>query len=282
MFLTGQEGNLLIQRFANQAAGIDLSYPRWMLGGIVPGLVALSIVPDIIYKIFPPEIRTTPKASEMAQAELDLMGPLKRHEKIMLLVFFLVASLWTTTRFHGIDYSAVAMCGVCVLLLSGAIDWEDVMSERAAWDVFIWYGGMVRMAEALGESGVTKRFAEAASTFTAGWRWWAALTVLALIYFYAHYAFASISAHALAMYTPFLLVIIAAGAPAGLAVPLLAYISNVSAGLTHYGTTPGPIYFGAGYVSQQTWWKLGFIASVPNIVIWSVVGLVWWKIIGFW
>ena len=282
MFLTGQAGNLLIQRFANQAAGIDLNYARWMLGGIVPGLVALSITPLILYRIFPPEVKTTPRASEIARAELELMGPLKFQEKMMLLVFFLVASLWTTTKFHGIDYAAVALCGVCVLLLCGAIDWQDVMSERAAWDVFIWYGGMVRMAEALGESGITRRFAEAASTFTTGWRWWAALIVLALIYFYAHYAFASISAHALAMYTPFLLVIIAAGAPAGLAVPLLAYISNVSAGLTHYGTTPGPIYFGAGYVSQQTWWRLGFIASIPNILVWSIVGLVWWKIIGFW
>ena len=141
---------------------------------------------------------------------------------------------------------------------------------------------MVRLAEALGESGITKRFAESASNFTTGWQWWAALAVLALIYFYAHYAFASISAHALAMYTPFLLVIVAAGAPAGLAVPLLAYISNLSAGLTHYGTTPGPIYFGAGYVSQQVWWKLGFIASIPNILIWTIVGLVWWKVIGFW
>jgi DASS family divalent anion:Na+ symporter len=141
---------------------------------------------------------------------------------------------------------------------------------------------MVRMAEALGETGITKRFAEAASNLTVGWRWWAALAVLALLYFYAHYAFASISAHALAMYTPFLVVIIAAGAPTGLAVLLIAYFSNLSAGLTHYGTTPGPIYFGAGYVTQQDWWRLGLIASVPNILIWTAVGLVWWKLIGYW
>jgi divalent anion:Na+ symporter, DASS family len=282
MFLTGQAGNLLIQRFASQAADIDLSYTRWMAGGIVPGLVALAVTPVLLYRIFPPEIRSTPRASEIAQIELDLMGPMKRQEKVMLLVFALVASLWITTRLHGIDYAAVAMFGVCILLLNGAIDWEDILAERAAWDVFIWYGGMVRLAEALGESGITRRFAEGASNFTSGWQWWAALAVLALIYFYAHYAFASISAHALAMYTPFLLVIVAAGAPAGLAVPLLAYISNLSAGLTHYGTTPGPIYFGAGYVSQQVWWKLGFIASVPNIIIWTIVGLVWWKLIGFW
>ena len=84
------------------------------------------------------------------------------------------------------------------------------------------------------------------------------------------------------MYTPFLVVILAAGAPPGVAVLLLAYFSNLSAGLTHYGTTPGPIYFGAGYVSQRTWWRIGLIVSVANILIWSLVGLVWWKLLGWW
>ena len=74
MFLTGQAGNLLIQRFAFQASGIDMSYTRWMAGGIVPGLVALAIVPVILYRIFPPEVRSTPRASEIAQAELDAHG----------------------------------------------------------------------------------------------------------------------------------------------------------------------------------------------------------------
>ena len=57
MFFTGQAGNLLIQRFANQAADIDLTYTRWMVGGIVPGLVALDVTPLLLYRVFPPEIR---------------------------------------------------------------------------------------------------------------------------------------------------------------------------------------------------------------------------------
>jgi DASS family divalent anion:Na+ symporter len=64
------------------------------------------------------------------------------------------------------------------------------------------------------------------------------------------------------MFIPFLAVTVAAGAPAGLTVLLLAYFANLSAGLTHYGTTPGPIYFGTGYVKQSNWWKIGLIASV--------------------
>jgi DASS family divalent anion:Na+ symporter len=162
------------------------------------------------------------------------------------------------------------------------LSWEDVISERAAWDVFIWYGGLVRMAEALGETGITKRFAEASAGFTSGWKWWAALGVLLLIYFYAHYGFASITAHATAMYIPFLTVILVAGAPPYLAVLSLAYFSNLDASLTHYGTTPAPIYFAAGYVTQRRWWWMGLLASLINIPIWVIFGFAWWKLLRLW
>jgi DASS family divalent anion:Na+ symporter len=138
------------------------------------------------------------------------------------------------------------------------------------------------MAEALGETGLTQRFAQAAAELTAGWPWAWALAGLLLVYFYSHYGFASITAHASAMFTPFLVVILAAGAPPWLAVLLLAYCSNLMAALTHYGTTPGPIYFGAGYVPQATWWRLGFAVSVVNLLIWAVVGGAWWKALGRW
>ena len=282
MFLTGQASNPLIAKFAAQTAGVEISYTKWILGAIVPGILSLLVVPLMLYRLFPPEIKHTPAAAEFAANELRQMGPLQRSEKLMLVVFALVASLWMTSALHSVHYAVVAMVGISVLILGGVLTWEDALAERGAWDVFIWYGGLVRMAEALGESGLTKRFADVAAGLTTGWMWWAALAALLLIYFYAHYGFASITAHATAMYAPFLAVIIAAGAPPIASAVLLAYSSNLMASLTHYGTTPGPIYFGAGYVRQQTWWRLGLIASIPNILIWVFVGFLWWKILGWW
>lgn len=282
-FLTGQAGNLVIQRLARQQTGIDLNYTTWMIGGIVPGVVTLIVTGYILYRFFKPEVTATPGAADFARRQLAAMGPTSPAEKLMLVVFALTGILWATTgRLHTIDYSVVALLGICLLLIFSVVDWKDLMAERAAWDVFIWYGGMVRMAEALGETGLTRLFADYAATLTAGWKWGAALAVLSLIYFFAHYAFASITAHALAMYLPFLIVVIAAGAPPFLSVALLAYFSNLSASLTHYGTTPGPIYFGTGYVSQQTWWRLGLLAAFPNILIWVTVGMAWWKLLGWW
>ena len=282
MFLTGQASNPIIARFAQEVTGIDVTYARWAIGAIVPGIVSLIAVPWLIYRVFPPEIKHTPAASEFASEELDAMGPMKWSEWLMLAVFGVVAALWMTNRFHGIDYAAVALLGISVLLITGVLDWEDLITEKAAWAVFIWYGGLIRMAEALGQTGLTKRFAEAAAGLTTGWKWWVALASLLLIYFYAHYVFASITAHVTAMFVPFLIVILAAGAPPYLAVLSLAYFSNLAAAQTHYGTTPAPIYFGSGYTTQRTWWWLGLVTSVTTILIWSIVGVAWWKLLRLW
>jgi len=282
MFLTGQASNPIIARFAQEVTGIEITYARWAIGAIVPGIVCLLLVPWVLYRVFPPEVKHTPGASALASEELRAMGRPKWSEWLMLLVFLLVSILWMTSKLHGIDYAAVALLGISVLLITGVLDWDDLISEKAAWGVFIWYGGLIRMAEALGQTGITKRFAEASASLTTGWKWWLALAVLLQIYFFAHYAFASITAHVTAMFVPFLIVILAAGTPTYLAVLSLAYFSNLAAALTHYGTTPAPIYFGAGYTTQRTWWTLGLITSLITIAVWTIVGFTWWKVLKLW
>jgi DASS family divalent anion:Na+ symporter len=42
------------------------------------------------------------------------------------------------------------------------------------------------------------------------------------------------------------------------------------------------VYFGVGYIGQSTWWKIGLIMSAVNVFVWLTVGMVWWKLIGFW
>src|SRR5258705_1143896 len=113
-----------------------------------------------LYCFYPPKIKQPPAAAKFAADELKQMGRMKSGEKLMLIVFALVASLWMTTALHGINYAAVALLGICVLLLFGALNLHDVISERGAWDVFIWYGAFVRMAEGLGGTGITQQFAE--------------------------------------------------------------------------------------------------------------------------
>jgi len=281
-FLTGQASNMMIRSLAGQQTSIDMNYSAWFVAAIVPAAVSLLVIPQMIYRFFPPEIKETPNAVEFARKELKELGPLSRQQKILLGVFVVVVLLWVTSPFHEIDATVIALLGIAFLLITQVLDWSDVTNETHAWEVFIWYGGLVMMASELGKTNLPKLFAEGVAGQMKGWSWITALIVLALIYFYSHYGFASITAHVAAMFVPFLVVSIAIGAPAGLAVLVLTYFSNLSAGLTHYGTTPAPIYFGTGYVKQAQWWTIGLIASIINILIWSTVGLGWWKVLGWW
>jgi divalent anion:Na+ symporter, DASS family len=281
MFYTGQASNPLAAKMAGDF-GFEVTWAGWFVAGLVPGLLSIAIVPLVVYRMTKPEITRTPEAAAFASSELEKMGGLKGEEKILTLVFVAVCGLWITSGWHGLDITITALCGSMALLLTGVLKWEDVLRERAAWDIFLWYGGLLRLGKALNDEGVTRAFAKAVGDTFADLSWMALLLVALLIYFYAHYAFASITAHVLSMYPAFLALLAAKGAPLGLVVFSFAAFANLSAGLTNYGTTPAPMFFGHGYVSLREWWKVGAVVSVVNIAIWLTAGFAWWKLLGLW
>jgi DASS family divalent anion:Na+ symporter len=282
MFFTGQASNPLVAQIATASTGYAVTWSGWFLAGIVPGLCSLAIVPWVVQKLNPPKIRKTPEAAAFAARELQAMGPLSLNEWILSTVFITVCGFWVTSGWHKIDITLTALLGSVALLITGVLKWEDVKSEKSAWDIFIWYGGMLTLGKALNEAKVATSFANLVGGAFGGTGWVALFVVALLIYFYAHYTFASITAHVLAMYPAFLAVLLAKGAPVGLMIFAFACFANFSAGLTNYGTTPAPMFFAQGYVSLPNWWKVGFVVSLVNITIWGVVGFSWWKLIGIW
>lgn len=282
MFMTSMAPNPLIAELAKKTANVSISWGMWALAASVPGILSLIIVPYLLYKIFPPEIKATPEATELANRELEKMGVMKRAEKIMLFVFILILALWVTAEWNKIDATVVALLGVGIMLITGVIRWDDVLAEKGAWDALIWFGGLVMMASQLDQMGFMKWFAGTVGKSLAGWTWLSALVVLMLVYFYSHYGFASTTAHVTAMFPAFLAVAVAAQVPPYLAALTFAFFSALNAGITHYGTGPAPIYFNAGYLDQKTWWKFGLIISFVNIAIWMGVGFPWWKVLGLW
>ncbi len=120
------------------------------------------------------------------------------------------------------------------------------MAERSAWDVFVWYGGLLRMGELLNATGTTKVLAESVGSLVVGVPWLAVLLAILTIYFYSHYLLASITTHVLAMFPPFVVLLVGIGVPPQLTVFSLLCLANVAAGLTHYGTTTGPILYSLG------------------------------------
>ncbi len=294
MFLTATAPNPLVVDYVAKATGqqFHLTWTTWALCMLVPGLVCLLLMPLVIYLLSPPQLKATPNAVDYARGELARMGPLAPREKVMMGTFGLLLVLWANVpaMLFGptwtLDPTVVAFLGLFVLIITGTIDWDDVLSEKSAWDTLVWFGALVMMAEQLNKLGVIGWFSEGMKNaiVASGMGWEAIAAVLVLAFVFSHYLFASTTAHISAM----LLAFLGVGAlliPADYVVPFMLMMTAGSAimmTLTHYATGTSPIIFGSGYVSLGTWWRVGFVMCVFELLVFAVIGGAWWKVLGYW
>jgi len=294
MFLTATAPNPLVVDFVARASkqSFHLSWTTWALCMLLPGLVCLLVMPLVIYLLSPPQLKATPDAVQYARGELDRMGPLAPKEKVMLGTFGLLLVLWANlpAMLFGpawtLDPTVVAFLGLFVLIITGTLDWDDVLSEKSAWDTLIWFGALVMLAEQLNKLGVIGWAALAMkdAIVLSGMGWLPVATVLLLAFVFSHYLFASTTAHISAMLFAFMSV----GAqllPSEYLVPFLLMMTAGSAimmTLTHYATGTSPIIFGSGYVTMGAWWRVGFVMCVLELAIFAVIGGAWWKLLGYW
>ncbi|WP_034833506.1 DASS family sodium-coupled anion symporter [Endozoicomonas numazuensis] len=280
MFLTAMAGNPLVVKLAADQ-DIDITWGGWALGALVPSLLCLLVMPLLLSRIAPPTIRETPKAVSLADEKLKALGDLKRDEWIMGATFVGLLTLWVGGRYLGLAPTLVAMVGVCILLLCGVLNWDEIKGNKGAWDTMIWFGAFVTMAHYLSAYGVVSYMSQYIGLWFDGMPAAVSVVAICIIYYFAHYFFAATTAQISAMYASFLVILLATGIPPLGAALLLAYLSNICAVVTHYGNGPAPILFGSGYVPLKIWWKAGFIMSIVYLTIWLTIGTSWLSWLGY-
>ncbi|WP_288243191.1 anion permease [uncultured Chryseobacterium sp.] len=280
MFLTGTASNPMCQKFAANL-GINITWMSWAAAGFIPGLAAFFIVPLVLYKLYPPELKKTGDAPRMAAEKLKEMGPISKNEWLMLLAFFILLALWIFGGSLSIDATTTAFIGLTLLLLTSVLTWEDVKSEKGAWDTIVWFAVLVMMASSLNELGFIGWFSDLIKQKIGGMTWTIAFPVIVLVYFFSHYIFASATAHVAAMYAALLGVGVAVGIPPMLLAMMLGFLGSIYGVLTHYGHGPAPVFFGSGYVDLKSWWVRGLEIGIVLLIIYMGLGGIWMKVLGY-
>ena len=290
IFVTATAPNPLVVDLVAKATDtkIHLSWGTWFTAMVVPGLVAMALMPIILYVLYKPEITSTPDAPEMARAKLKEMGPMSRGEKIMLGVFAVLLVLWAgiPDMLFGVkvDATTTTFLGLSLLLLTGVLTWDDVLKEKGAWDTIVWFAALVMMATFLNKLGLIKWFSDMMGQQIQGMglSWVVGCALLALVYIYSHYMFASGTAHVTAMLGAFYAVGLHLGAPPMLFALILAASTGIMMSLTHYASGSSPVIYNSGYTTMGEWWVAGFVMSVVEILIFCTIGITWWKMLGYW
>ncbi len=181
--------------------------------------------------------------------------------------------LWIFGKEFGVDSTTVAISIVAIMVLANVITWDDLLSNKAAFNVLIWFSTLVAMAAGLKKVGILDWIGANTQTMLSGMNSTTLIIALVILFFLLHYFFASVTAHVTAL-IPVFMTIAATLLPPEQIIPftvILAGSLGVMGIITPYGTGPSPIWYGAGYISQARWWALGAIFGALYLAV-IVVG----------
>jgi len=276
MFLTALAPNLLALELVKKTAKIDITWTQWFLAFAPVGILLLLLIPLITYWIYPPEVKEGEEVPKWAGQELAKLGGLSGRESP------------SDTRPHragAVDLRRglrerddrgaphhLAHAG------DGVVTWDDIVSNKAAWNTLAWFATLVALADALNRVGFVKWFADGVAA--AWWatrrsrRWWCSCWC-------SSSRTTSSRASRRTSRPP-------AGDPGGRhddSRPrhaqfslLLCLTLGIMGMLTPYATGPSPVYYGSGYLPRRISGSSGGVRRHLHRGV-LVIGLPWMAMI---
>jgi L-tartrate/succinate antiporter len=160
------------------------------------------------------------------------------------------------------------------MILFKVVEWDDILGNKGAWNVLVWFATLVALADGLNKVGFVTWVAKFVAGHLVGINPIAVMAILVAFFFFIHYMFASLAAHTAAV----LPVVLASGmAIPGMPVKAFAMLLCFSLGImgviTPYATGPGPVYYAGGFISRKAFWGLGLFFGILFITALLVIGI---------
>lgn len=288
--LIGTPPNLVLANFVSDELGIELTMAKWLRVGLP--LVAVFLPVAWLYLTafaYPVRLKQIPGGRALIHEELAKLGPMKRGEWIVFLVFMLTAMAWIfrpklvefgeahdLVVFSGLGDSVIAVLAALILFVTPvnvktrtfAMDWET--ARKLPWGILLLFGGGLSLASAMQANGVSALIGEQFAVLSG------VPTVVIILVVAGVVIFLTELTSNTAVTTT--LMPILAGAAVGLGVePMMllvpAAIAASCAFMLPVATPPNAIVFSSGQVSVFQMAKAGLWLNLIGMVI--VTGLMY-------
>jgi DASS family divalent anion:Na+ symporter len=274
LWLTAMAANPLGAEIA-RPFGVEIGFGSWLLASSLPTLVAMLLLPLLLYKLIAPEVTSTPEAPAAARQALARLGPLSLHEKIVMGTFGGMVVLWGASSTLGLDPTAVAFLGLGVLLLSGTLTLDDIAKQGDVLAIYLWFAVLFTLSSQLNELGFMGFLGQNLATALGGMSPVATGLILVVAYVLLHYLFVSQTAHLLALFGVFLDVGVRLGVPATILAFLLLFATNFFSGITPQGSSANLLFAGSGFMTQGELYRIGAISTAFSLLVYLVIGVPW-------
>ena len=274
--LIGTPPNALLAAYLSKSYQIQISFAEWMLLGVPLALVMLIFCWLWVCK-FHFKLPTASAGQHSFKADISALGPLRRAEKLVLVVFSLAALSWISQQWlvsvTGLpinDTMIALIAAVLLFVLPGEqkqrlLIWKD--SQQLPWGVLLLFGGGLSMADQIQKTGVSELLAQQLSLLHGIPPVFILLAVTSLIIFLTEVTSNTATA---AAFLPLLgpVAVSMELSPLYLVVP--AALAASFAFMLPVATPPNAIVFASGKLQVKDMVKAGLVLNLLGIITISI------------
>ncbi len=150
----GTPANLLAIEFLGSFTGRRITFLEWFAYGLPVLMLLLPLIGVHLWRRMAVDVDLGRfhLAQQVARDEAQAAARMGRRELEVVGVLVLVALIWLTAGWHGVDTGIVALAGAIVLLLLGHVLPEDL--GRISWPTLLTFGGGLTLGLFLTSTGV--------------------------------------------------------------------------------------------------------------------------------
>ena len=157
LFLTGTPTCLLAWRVLPEATRTQVSWLAWLQAVLVLEAVSLGgALAWIVWRLRP--AAPSPVRAALLHAQLEMLGPPSRDERITALVALAVLAGWITQPWHGIDPAWLTLAALCLLLAARVLD-RTALQGQVDWSFLLFMGMAFSLADLAAHVGADAWFA---------------------------------------------------------------------------------------------------------------------------
>jgi len=281
--LIGTPPNLFLASYIKNTLGGEISFVRWMGFAVPLVVVFLPLVWLLLTRVlYPIRVKRIEAGGEFIRNALRALGPMKRAEWAVFVVFALTALTWIfrpllikisiagTRPLAGLTDPGIAMIAALILFVIPVdarkrvfvMDWKT--AAQLPWGILVLFGGGLSLAAAIEANGVSEFLGSRVAAFAGLPTLVLVLVVVTIVIFLTELTSNTATTAAVVP----ILAAIGPGLgvnPYALIVP--ATIAASCAFMLPVGTPPNAIVFGSGFVRMGQMVRAGFWLNVIGIVL---------------
>jgi len=252
--------------------GIEIGFTKFMVCNFPLAIFTGLTTWAVMWFIFRPEIKELP-----ADLATKKMPPMNKSESLVLWLFVAAFALWTFTDLTKIQVSVIAAAVLAIIFALRLVDWRETI-EKFPWESWLVFGAGISLGAAMLESGAGQWLASVFLPVFSGGSWPVLFLGCGLLGSILTSLMSNSAAAALMLpitiplaqklgYDP---------APIAMGAPITcSFIMLV------IGCPPTIIAYSTGYFSQTDFVKAAIPWAILNIIVVTIVVIIYWPLIGF-